>query len=164
MRIAIAAAGSLLVLAFGIFGLLVMNDWGLVAASHEPLDRTLDAMQRAEQDRALVPGGIFIVLAVAAAAGPAFAALISSELPAWALAAIYLALLVLGSPAYFMFSFANLNSIGDTYADWDSEAVQRLEAPLYSTSLGAMIVLVLLLAVVGVRRLARITPGDRPPA
>lgn len=162
MRIAIAVAGSLLVLAFGSFGLMVMNDWGLVAASHEPLDRTLDAMQRAGQDRALVPGGIFIALTVAAAAGPAFAALKSSELPSWALAAISLALLVLGSPAYFMLSFANLNSIGDTYADWDSEAVHRLEAPLYLTSLIAMIVLVLLLAVVGIRRLARVTPGDRP--
>ncbi len=78
------------------------------------------------------------------------------------LAVIYLALLVLGSPAYFMLSFTNLNSIGDTYADWDSEALARLEAPLYLTSLAAMIVLVLLLTVVGVRRLARVTPGDRP--
>lgn len=162
MRIAIAVAGSLLILAFGVFGLTVMNDWGLVAASHEPLDRTLDAMRRAGQDRALVPGGVFIVLGVAAASGPAFAALQSSALPSWALAAIYLAMLVLGSPAYFMLSFANLNSIGDTYADWDAEAVHRLEAPLYLTSLGAMIVLVFLLTAVGVHRLARLTPGDRP--
>ncbi|MFV0429737.1 MAG: hypothetical protein ACK5KO_09975 [Arachnia sp.] len=72
-------------------------------------------------------------------------------------------ILMLGAPACFFASFGNLNSVGDTFADWSSEATLALEMPLYLVScLAALVGLAALGTGFLTSRTRRPAPGTTP--
>lgn len=112
-----------------------MNDWAIVAASGIPLDATIAAMAEAKQPYNTVAGWIFAVAGIVlAGVWAAVTAIKKRVLPSWATAGLWGLLLAFGAPAFFYASFANMNSVGDTFYDWNSDAAFALEAPLYIAS------------------------------
>ncbi|UUX58909.1 hypothetical protein [Glutamicibacter halophytocola] len=132
---------------YAVAGLLLMNNWAVVAASHRPLDEAVSAMDVAKQDYSPLGGVAFAALGLLLASAWAWTALSKRfSTDPWIASALFSLILVLGAPAYFFASFANMNSVGDTFADWDAEAAAALELPLYLLSIGAMVLLFMLLA------------------
>ena len=68
---------------------------------------------------------------------------------------LWAGIVALGAPAYFFTSFANLNSVGDTYFDWNAEAAFALEAPLYLASGIAFLIAMAMLTVPMIKASAR---------
>lgn len=135
MRPLMILCGFLLVVAHSVYGAIAMNDPAVAAASGVPLDTAVADMVAAGQVYSTIPGLVFAavgcVLAVAwliLAVGP------GREMSGWMLAAVWGAFMALGAPAYFLASFGNLNSVGDTYADWNAEAAWAWELPVYLLS------------------------------
>lgn len=135
MRAAITLVGLAVVSAYAILGALLMNRWAIVAASGVPLDATIAAMDAAGQPFTPAPGFIFAALGLLLALAAAALTLHPrSNMPHWASIAVWAGILALGAPAYFFSAFANLNSVGDTFYDWNAAAAWALEAPLYLSS------------------------------
>lgn len=135
MRLLMLPCGFLLVVAYSVYGAIVMNDLAVAAASNVPLDTAVADMTAAGQGYSTIPGLVFAaagcVLAVTwliLAVGP------GREMPGWMLAAGWGAFMVMGAPAYFLASFGNLNSVGDTYVGWNAEAAWAWEKPIYLLS------------------------------
>lgn len=132
--------GAGVIVAYAIVGALLMNDWAVVAASGLPLDATIRAMAEAGESYSSVPGLVFagagLLLAVLWGVVTARTAVGAP----WAATTLGAAILVGGAPAYFYASFYNLNSVGDTFVDWNADAAWAIEAPLYWTSAAALIV------------------------
>lgn len=61
MRTAVAVLGMSVILAYAVFGTMLMSSWELSAASGLPLDETIAAMEAAGQLYSVVPGVIFAV-------------------------------------------------------------------------------------------------------
>ncbi|HJX78725.1 hypothetical protein [Glutamicibacter sp.] len=135
MRILLTLLGIVVIVAYSVLGAFLMNDWAVVAASGIPLDTTIADMKVADQQYNIIPGLFFAALGILFAlvwgAATVWPRTIMPNFAAWSL---WAGILALGAPAYFFFSFANLNSVGDTYVDWNSGAAFILEAPLYAIS------------------------------
>jgi len=161
MKKLLVTLGFLIIAGYSVTGLMLMNHWALVAASHQPLDATIAAMNAADQHYKLAGGVVFLVLGLLLAGAWAWIALSKKlSMKPWLQAVIWSLILTLGAPAYFFASFANMNSIGDTYADWDMDAAAALERPLYLASAAAMVLLFVLLAA---RLASAMTTGPRQP-
>ena len=152
MRALCITLGSLAITVYAVLGALLMSDWALVAGSGEPIDATIRAMRAAGQDfqpsAAPVFAGFGVVLAIA------WAVLVwhpRIRIPAWASLAVWAAIVAGGAPAYFWASFSALNGLGDTYVNWNVDAVWSLERPLYATSGLAALLAVALLGGVAIR-------------
>lgn len=158
MRKLLATIGATIIVAYAACGALLMNNWAVTAASGLPLDETIAEMAAIDQAYDSLGGWIFAAIGTALAIAwlvPVISA--SRKLPAWAAIGSWSLVIALGAPAYFFASFANMNSVGDTFADWNAGAAATLEAPLYIAS----IVSVALLAAMGM--LALHTALTRPP-
>lgn len=135
MRQLLTTLGTAIIVGYALCGAATMNDWALDAASGLPLQATIDAMTAAGQPYSAVPGDLFAAVGIALAAGwfavnvyPRLGVPLSVSLPIWA------GILALGGPAYFLASFGNLMSVGDTFYEWNADAVAALENPLYLIS------------------------------
>ncbi len=109
-------------------------------------------MNTAGQPYRTVPGYLFAAFGVLLAL--TWAALVLHPrivLPDWGALTIWATILAFGAPAYFFGSFANMNNVGDTYYDWNREAVFALESPLYLISGAALILAVAVLVTTAVR-------------
>lgn len=148
-------AGALVVVAYAVWGMVVINNLGLVAGSGLPLDETLAAMELAEQPASMIPGYVFLIVGLATAAFWALNSLLSRRRSSTQVVVGWCVALTLGAPFLFSSGFWNLNSLGDTFYDWHMEAVAALERPLYLVSGLSLIVLVLL----GVWRFLRRSEG-----
>ena len=148
MRLTLTLLGTAAILMYALFGAIIMNDWAVTAASEESLEQTIATMNAAGQPYSAVPGYVFAGIGMLLALGWATLTLHPRErLPAWADVTMWASILAFGAPAYFFGSFGNLNSVGDTYYDWNSEAAFALEAPLYMVSgVAAVLAIVCLLA------------------
>lgn len=168
MKKLLVTLGFVIIVGYAAGGLMLMNNWALVAASHQPLDTTIAAMNAADQHYDVAGGWVFLILGLMLASAWAWITLSgktrSKKLPLqpWLATLIWAAIVALGAPAYFFGAFANLNSIGDTYADWDMEAAAALERPLYLVSTGAMILFFVLLATRLTSAINRGRPQPRP--
>ena len=135
MRMLLTFFGIVAIVAYCLLGTLLMNDWAVVAASGLPLDTTIADMKAADQQYSTIPGLGFAALGILLAlVWGAITMWCRTVLTVWAALSLWAGILVLGAPAYFFASFANLNSVGDTYAEWNSGAAFVLEAPLYAAS------------------------------
>lgn len=135
MRILLTLLGIVAIVIYSVLGAILMNDWAVVAASGVPLGATVAAMDAADQAYSAIPGMVFAVLGILLALAWGVTTMLRrTALPKWATVSLWAGILTLGAPAYFFTSFANLNSVGDTYVDWNSEAASALEAPLYMAS------------------------------
>lgn len=135
MRIAMTLLGAGLILVYAILGALLMNVWAVTAASELPLDVTIAEMNAAEQPYSPLPGIMFASLGGALAVAWGFIALkLRARVSGWAALTMQTWIIACGAPAYFYFSFSNMNSVGDTFFDWNAEAAFALEAPLYLVS------------------------------
>lgn len=135
MRILLAGLGVIAIIAYGVFGAMLMSNWAVAAASEVPLATAIADMQAAHQPYSTTPGIIFAILGTLLALG--WGALVlfrKSPLPVRAGVSLWAVIIMLGTPAYFFASFSNMMSVGDTYYDWNSEAAFALEAPLYLAS------------------------------
>ncbi len=127
--------GVVTICIYAVYGVISMNDWAVTAASGLPLDTTIAEMNRAGQYYSTSGGIIFAALGILLAL--AWGYLVSSQrlkIRPWAAVATWGAIIMLGAPAYYSSSFANLNNVGDTFYDWNSEAAFAVEMPLYIVS------------------------------
>ena len=167
MRATAVLVGAAAIVLFGVWGALLINDWAVAAASGLPLDETVAAMERADQPYSAIAGVLFAVFGALLAI--AWAYLMRSRhfaLSTWAGLAFWAAIIAFGAPAYFFASFGNLNSVGDTFFDWNAGAAFALALPLYLVS-GAAAVLTLVAFVLALLRFSassrqRPEPGATP--
>ncbi|MFJ6418360.1 hypothetical protein [Paeniglutamicibacter sp. NPDC091659] len=146
MRILLTLLGIVAIVSYSVLGAILMNDWAVVAASGVPLDTTIADMDSADQPYSAIPGFVFAALGILLALAWGVTTMLRrTALPNWATGSLWVGILTLGAPAYFFTSFGNMNSVGDTYADWNSEAASVLEAPLYMVSGIAFLVAVAIL-------------------
>lgn len=141
MRITLTVFGGLLVLAYAGYGAYLMNVGEVVAASGLPLEQTIIEMEHAGQPYTPIPGFLFAGFGVLlAAAWTTMTIAFRSRLSGWFALSILGAILAAGAVAYFYTSFANMNSVGDTFFEWDSEAAFALASRQYLVSgLGALV-------------------------
>lgn len=143
MRTIAISTGMVAVMLFGVWGALLMSNWAIVAASRVPIAASIDAVEVANQPYSVLPGVLFGTLGAALAlAWGRFMWAPSTEIPGWVGLTLLSAIIALGGPAYFFASFSNLNSVGDTFYDWDAEAAFAQEAPLYLVSAVAAVIAV----------------------
>lgn len=149
MRIGVIIFGVVAICMQALFGAFLMNEWAVTAASELPLEETVAEMRRAEQNYSKNGGIVFASLGVVLALGWGF--LVSQRrfiASNWAALSSWGAIIALGAPAYFSFSFANMNSVGDTFYDWSSDAAFALEVPMYVASgIAALVAVIGLVAV-----------------
>lgn len=140
MRTLLSVLGVSAIVSYAVLGAMLMNDWAVVAASGAPLGTTIADMDAAGQPYSIVPGigfaaaGVLLALAWGAMTVRPNSTRPGGRMSSRASTALWGGILALGAPAYFFASFGNLNSVGDTYVDWNSEAAFALEAPLYVVS------------------------------
>lgn len=159
MRTPLTLLGIIIIVAYSVLGALLMNDWTVVAASGMPLETTIADMKEANQQYSTVPGLFFATLGILCALVWGATTLWSrAVLPTSASLSLWAGILALGAPAYFFVSFANLNSVGDTYVDWNSGAAFTLELPLYATSGFAFLIAMGALSVLLAKAVARKLP------
>lgn len=135
MQIGVIIFGVVIICLQSLLGAFLMNDWAVTSASGLPLEETVAEMRSAEQNYSKFGGFAFASLGVALALAWGF--FVSPRrfgVFNWAALASWGTIIALGAPAYFFFSFANMNSVGDTFHDWNSEAAFALEDPLYMAS------------------------------
>ncbi len=134
-----------------------MNDWAVVAASEMPLETTIADMHAAGQNYSTIPGFVFAALGLLLGLLWGVTTLFRrTALPNWAAVSLWAGIITLGAPAYFFMSFGNLNSVGDTYFDWNSEAAFVLVAPLYMASgLAFLVVVALMMVTAAIKATAR---------
>lgn len=143
MRILLTLLGMVTIIVYSLLGATLMNDWAVIAASEMPLETTIADMDAAGQTYTTIPGFVFAVMGILLALAWGVTTLFCrSALPNWAAVSLWAGIVTLGAPAYFFTSFANLNSVGDTYFDWNAEAAFALEVPLYMLSGLAFLVVV----------------------
>lgn len=143
MRILLTLLGMVAIIVYSLLGATLMNDWAVIAASEMPLETTIADMDAAGQTYTTIPGFVFAVMGILRAlAWGATTLFCRSAFPNWAAVSLWAGIVTLGAPAYFFTSFANLNSVGDTYFDWNAEAAFALEIPLYILSGLAFLVVV----------------------
>ncbi|WP_449282281.1 hypothetical protein [Leucobacter sp.] len=164
-RALLVSLGVAGLIVYAILGALLMSDWAVTAASGVPLEQAVAAMDAAGQPYGVWAGIGFATIGILLALGWAALALLSREKqPGWVLLLLFGCILAAGAPAYFFASFGNLNSVGDTFVDWDADAAFALELPLYLVSAlgaGAVLVAVVLGLLAGPLHARR---GDVPPA
>lgn len=147
-----AALGAFVILSYAVLGMMLMTDWAVTAGSGRPLAETIIAMQEERQPYSTIPGIIFAAAGAALALGWMSAVLLPRfALPAAPAIAIWGAILAFGAPAYFYLSFGNMNSVGDTFYDWNADAAFALVMPLYLTSGLAAVAAIIGVAVTAVR-------------
>jgi len=157
MRVALAVFGVVAIVAYAVLGAFIMNDWAVVAASGRPLDETIAAMRAAGEPYRTTPGFLFAILGVILALAWGLLVLHPLiRLPVWAAVIFWGIILAFGAPAYFFAAFANLNSVGDVFSDWDAEAAFAVEAPLYAVSGVAVLVVI---AAAGAAAIAAVVRG-----
>lgn len=135
MRTLLAALGAIALLAYSTLGAILMTRWELEAASGLPIDATIALMSAASQPYSITPGIIFASFGVVFTIGWLVMTLLPTVFSSgWMAAAVWFTITAFGAPAYFGLSFGNMNSIGDTIWDWNSEASFALVSPLYIVS------------------------------
>lgn len=141
MRIATSLLGASLIIFYSVMGALLMNDWAVAAASGLSIEATVAEMTAANQTYSVIPGIVFASIGgVLAATWMAMALSPRLNLSGWGKLSLWAAIITLGAPAFFFASFGNMNSVGDTFYDWNAEAAFALEMPLYLASGIALIV------------------------
>ncbi len=157
MRLWMTVLGVLGILAYAVVGALLMTRWAVVAASGMPLAETIAAMQAANQPYSVVPGVVFAVVGALLAIAWAFVTVRGRDaMSGWVALTLWGGTVALGAPAFFFASFGNMNSVGDTFYDWDAAAAFALEAPLYASSAIAALLAVAALLIAAIRRAAGI--------
>jgi hypothetical protein len=155
LRYLFVSVGVIIVVGYGVVGALLMNEWAVVAASGVPLEETIAAMDAAGQPYSTVPGLVFVLVgALLAVVWAILTSALSVDVTSVAISvAAWAAIIAFGAPAFFFASFSNMNSVGDTFFDWDAEAAFALEVPLYLVSATSVLVgIVALLIGVTARR------------
>jgi hypothetical protein len=161
MRILLALLGIVAIIVYALLGATLMNDWAVVAASEMPLETTIADMHAAGQNYSKIPGFVYAALGLLLGILWGLTTLFRRiVLPNWAAVSLWAGIITLGAPAYLFLSFANLNSLGDTYFDWNSEAAFALEARLYMASgLAFLVVVATMMTVVVIKATARKKPS-----
>lgn len=135
MRVPLTLLGALVIAAYAVLGAWLANDAAVAVGSGLPLAEAIAAMKAAGQPYSPLPGVLFAVSGLLLALTWAVCALHPKLRPSRSASIVQWAgILALGAVAYCYASFANLNSVGDTFHDWNADAVWRLEAPLYLVS------------------------------
>lgn len=163
MRTIFTILGMVAIIAYAVLGAMLMNDWAVVAASGVPLETAIADMAAANQPYSAIPGAVFASLGIVLALAWGVATISRrATVPIWATASMWAGILALGAPAFFFTAFGNMNSVGDTYYNWNAEAAFALEAPLYMASgvafLGATATMLAALAMPVLRK----KPSPRP--
>lgn len=160
MRILLTLLGIVAIIVYAMLGATLMNDWAVVAASEMPLETSIADMHAAGQNYSTIPGFVFAALGLLLGLLWGVTTLFRrTVLSNWAAVSLWAGIITLGAPAYFFLSFGNLNSVGDTYFDWNSEAAFALEARLYMASGLAFLVVVATMMTVVIKATARKKPS-----
>jgi len=139
MRKVLVVTGFAMIVAYAAYGALLMNNWAVVAASGISLDETIMAMSAKGQDFSSLGGWVFTSIGIALAISWLVVALSARlRVPIAAIIGSWSLIIALGAPAFFFTSFANMNSVGDTFEQWNADAAFTLEVPLYVASLIAL--------------------------
>lgn len=160
MRILLTLLGIAAIIVYALLGATLTNDWAVVAASEMPLETTIADMHAAGQNYSTIQGFVYAALGLLLGLLWGVTTLFRrTVLPNWAAVSLWAGIITLGAPAYLFLSFANLNSVGDTYFDWNSEAAFALEARLYMASGLAFLVVVATMMTVVIKATARKKPS-----
>lgn len=155
MRILLVVLGAAAIVAYAVLGAMLMNNWVIVAASGLPFDDAIAEMRAADESFSPVPGFVFAAMGLLLTLAWATLALSRRvALSTWLTLAIWAGILAFGAPAYFIGSFGNLMSVGDTFFEWYPDAAFVLEAPFYATS-GVAAVIAITAVVVDIARVIR---------
>ncbi|MFT3877711.1 MAG: hypothetical protein QM708_15015 [Propioniciclava sp.] len=158
MRLMLTILGVASVIAYALLGAGLMTNWAVVAGSEVPLDEAIAAMRAANQPYSTASGVIFAGVGTALALAWAAAVLRSrTKISGWGAVTLWAGIIMLGAPAYFFASFGNMNSVGDTFYDWNSEAAWATEQPLYMISGAATLIAAIALC-------AAVSRASREPA
>lgn len=148
MRILLSFLGIVAIFFYSLLGATLMNDWAVVSASEMPLETTIADMHAAGQNYSTIPGFVFAALGLLLGLLWGMTTLFRrTPLPNRVAVSLWAGIITLGAPAYFCMSFGNLNSVGDTYVEWNSGAAFALEAPLYAASGLAFLVVVAMIVI-----------------
>ncbi len=162
MRILLTLVGVIAIVTYSIWGAVLMNDWAVAAAAEMPLDQAIREMDRANQVYSTAGGIVFAAIGVALAlAWGVLTLLFRRRISPWAAASIWAGILALGAPAYFFGAFSNLNSVGDTFYNWNAEAAFALEAPLFLVGGVALLFSLASLIMTVVKALGRSNTGTK---
>ncbi len=165
MRPLLVILGVVSIGAYAVLGAFLMTDWVLVAASEVPLETTITQMRAANQPYSAVPGIIFAVLGGALALTWGVLTLRPrNRLPNWAGVSLWAGILAMGAPAYFFLEFGNMNSIGDTFDNWNTRAAAALEVPLYLISGSAVLIAIAAIVTAVIRATGSGKPVDNNSA
>lgn len=156
-RMTLTVLGLAAIAVYSFLGAMLMIDWAVSTASGVSLATAIAAMDAAGQPYSAVPGIIFA--SVGGLLALAWAVVVlhrKTRIPGPTALSIWAGIIALGAPAYFFLAFGNLNSVGDTFVDWNHEAAFALEAPLYVASgIAALVAVAALLAAVFTARRPR---------
>ena len=146
MRVLFAILGAGVIFAYSVLGAVLMTRWELEVASGLPLEDTVAEMIAAGQSYDVAAGVIFGALGGLLAIGWLVGTLGHRfGLSGWFSASLWGGIIAFGAPAYFFASFGNMNSVGDTFYDWNSQAAFEVVSPLYVLSgAGALFAIVAL--------------------
>lgn len=147
MRKLLVTLGVAAIVAYSVLGALLMTWWELEVASGVSFDETLTKMEAAGQPHSYLAGIIFAVLGIGLAIAWAIVSVMRlRKFPGWFSPAIWGAIVAFGAAAYFFASFGNMNSVGDTFYEWNADAAFALVSPLYIFSgIGAVIAIAALI-------------------
>lgn len=135
MRRVVVVVAAGVILAYAVAGGLMMTRWEVTAASGLPLAETITQMEAAGESYTAATGIVFAVFGGLLALGwGVFFWRARNRSACWLAAVSWGGIMALGAPAYFFASFANMNSVGDTFADWDMEAASAVVSPLFTAS------------------------------
>lgn len=162
MRIPFVVLGTAAIIVYSVLGAFLMNKWAVVAASGLSLDATIAELSAAGQPHDRAGGIVFASAGIILGLGWGVLVLRSrGALPTWATLSTWAGIVAMGAPAYFFGAFANLNSVGDVFYDWDREAAFAREALLYIASGCAAVLAVSTLTMAAIMAVTR---ASRPPA
>jgi len=153
MRVLLTLLGAAAIAVYALAGMMLANEWALVAAAGVPLPETIERMADAREWHTTIPGIGFAVIGILLAlAWAVFALLPRQRRSGWLSLGVWAMTVTAGAPAYWWASFANLHRVGDVFVDWDAQAAFIAASPLYLASLIALPVGVLALVQAGLRR------------
>ncbi|WP_313813268.1 hypothetical protein [Glutamicibacter sp.] len=140
MRYILIVSGAAIVIAYSLYGMFVVNDLAVAAASGVPLETAVAEMKAADQTYSKLDGIGFAAFGILLALSWSLLAAFGSKNFRGPMALLFWSgILFLGAPAYFFAAFGNLNSVGDTFYDWYPDAAFQYEWPMYLASALALL-------------------------
>jgi len=140
MRYVLVLSGAAIIIAYSLYGMFVINDFAVAAASGVHIETAIAELRAAGQTYSKLDGIGFAAIGILLAVAWSLLAIMGRKnYRGHTLLLFWAGILFLGAPAYFFAAFGNLNSVGDTFYGWYPEAAFEYEWPMYLASALALL-------------------------